>query len=90
MDKDDYDNALRFYERAMALEPNNVDVLDAAADACIEVCVWGAGGCVWVGACVRAFVFVRASRTLQAGHAERAISLLLRSIELQPGVNWHK
>jgi cytochrome c-type biogenesis protein CcmH/NrfG len=39
MDKDDYDNALRFYERAMALEPNNVEVLDAAADACIEVWV---------------------------------------------------
>jgi tetratricopeptide (TPR) repeat protein len=61
MDKDDFDSALRFFERALALEPTNVDTLDAAADACIE-----------------------------AGYAERAISLLLRSIELAPGVNWHK
>jgi cytochrome c-type biogenesis protein CcmH/NrfG len=36
MEKDDYDNALRFFERALALEPTNVDILDAAADACIE------------------------------------------------------
>ncbi len=36
MDKDDYDNALRFFERALAIEPTNVDILDAAADACIE------------------------------------------------------
>jgi hypothetical protein len=36
LEKDDYENALRFYERALALEPANVDILDAAADACIE------------------------------------------------------
>ncbi len=36
MEKDDFDNALRFFERSLSLEPNNVDILDAAADACIE------------------------------------------------------
>jgi hypothetical protein len=36
MEKDDHENALRFFERALALEPTNVDILDASADACIE------------------------------------------------------
>ena len=36
MEKDDFDNALRFFERALSLEPTNVEILDASADACIE------------------------------------------------------
>ena len=36
MEKQDHENALRFFERALALEPTNVDILDASADACIE------------------------------------------------------
>ncbi len=78
MEKDDFDNALRFFERALALEPTNFEILDAAADACIEAVRTMN---------IRGLAFH--SDTIQ-GHAERAISLLLRSIELAPGVNWHK